>query len=235
MIWETAPSQTIFNTNGTITNGATPTSPGHLTNKVYVDGQIAQQVSKSGDTMTGQLIIQPVHQSPVMLKSTTAGVVTPQYISGVDSAGAQRWYVGQAGTNSADVLLYSTGNGSYLRIEASQISFNKNPVSLATQGTTAGSLVRKDYLDGLLAGQTPATALPLGGGTNLNGVIDPGFYYQDSNANAISGANYPTAQAGTLVVLKTAGVIQEYTVFGTAVRYIRAFYNNVWSTWRLLS
>ncbi|MGE6115174.1 tail fiber domain-containing protein [Aeromonas salmonicida] len=229
-------SQTIFNTDGTITNGATPSEPGHLTNKVYVDGQIAQQVSKSGDTMTGQLIIQPVHQSPIMLKSTTAGVVTPQYISGVDSTGAQRWYVGQASGGSPDVLLYSTGNLTYLRLEANQISFNKNPISTAAQGAAAGSLVRRDFLETSLSSQTPNNPVYIGASANLNNYQTPGFYFQDSNANAVSGSNYPTTQAGSLVVTNAAGIIQEYTVYGTGIRYIRTFYNlntTSWSPWAM--
>ncbi|ADQ53167.1 gp36 hinge connector of long tail fiber distal connector [Aeromonas phage 65] len=226
-------SQTIFNTDGTITNGATPTEPGHLTNKVYVDGQISQQVSKSGDTMTGQLLIQTANNAPIQLKSTTAGVVTPQYIVANDSTGAQRWYIGQASANSPDVLLYSTGNGTYLRLESNQVSFNKNPISTALQGTAAGSLVRRDFLESSLSIQTPNNAIKIPV-ANLNDYQTPGYYYQDSNANAVSGSNYPTPQAGALVVTKAAGVIQEYTIYGTGARYVRAFYTNVWSSWALV-
>lgn len=231
----TETGKTVFNTNGTITNGTNPTAAGHLTNKVYVDGLIAQQVSKSGDTMTGPLVVQNASNFPVTIQSTTVGVTNILALRATDSAGTQRWYVGQGASNSADVLLYSNANNTYVRLEDTQVSFNKNPVSLVSQGTIGASLVRKDYLDSLLAGQTPNNAINVGGSANLNNYQTPGFYYQDSNANATSGSNYPTAQAGSLVVLKTAGIIQEYTVHATAVRYIRAFYNNAWSTWKVIS
>ncbi|APU01112.1 tail fiber protein [Aeromonas phage 31.2] len=227
----TETGETVFNTNGNISNGTTPTAPAHLTNKVYVDNLIAQQVSKSGDIMTGQLTIHTANNAPLELKSTTAGVVTPQYIIGNDSTGAQRWYVGQASPNSPDVLLYSTANGTYLRLEANQISFNKNPISTASQGAAAGSLVRRDFLQTSLSSQTPNNPVYIGASANLNNYQTPGYYYQDSNANAVSGSNYPTQQAGALVVTKAAGIIQEYTVYGTGVRFIRAFYTNVWSAW----
>ncbi|WP_202864461.1 hypothetical protein [Aeromonas salmonicida] len=226
-------SQTIFNTDGTITNGATPSEPGHLTNKVYVDGQIAQQVSKSGDSMTGQLLIQASTSQPLALKSTTVGVTSGQYIIGLDSTGANRWYVGQGSANSADVLLYSYGHASYVGVGANSITLSKNPISLAAQGTTAGSLVRKDYLESELSSQTPNNPVYIGASANLNNYQTPGYYYQDSNANAVSGSNYPTPQAGALVVTKAAGIIQEYTVYSSGIRYIRTFYSPIWSAWAM--
>ena len=56
---ETSTAQTIFEAGGTIWNSIAPTSINHLTNKGYVDSAIAAgdalQVSKTGDTMTGNL------------------------------------------------------------------------------------------------------------------------------------------------------------------------------------
>ncbi|ATP09799.1 hypothetical protein CF134_18780 [Aeromonas salmonicida] len=219
----TAPKVLLSSAQGTEANSST--------RKDYVDGLIAQQVSKTGDTMTGQLVLHT--DVPIQLKSSTPGVARPQYIVANDSTGAQRWYVGQASANSADVLLNSTGNGTYLRLEANQISFNKNPISTAAQGAAAGSLVRRDFLESSLSIQTPSGALQIGGSANLNNYQTAGFYFQDSNASAGSGSNYPTAQAGSLVVTKAAGIIQEYTVYGTGARYIRTFYSPNWSAWAM--
>lgn len=221
----TAPKVLLSSAQGTEVNSST--------RKDYVDGLIAQQVSKTGDTMTGQLILQSTIDYPLALRSTTVGVGKSQYIVGVDSASNSRWYVGQSSGGSADVLLHSQGNSTYLRLEANQVSFNKNPVSLAPQGTTAGSLIRKDFLESSLSIQTPNGALQIGGSANLNNYQTPGFYFQDSNANAVSGSNYPTTQAGSLVVTKAAGIIQEYTVYGTGIRYIRTFYSPNWSAWAM--
>ena len=64
-------SNTVFNNDGTITNSVAPTNAGHLTNKAYVDSAIATgdalQVSKTGDTMTGNLT------APKVLVSDTQG------------------------------------------------------------------------------------------------------------------------------------------------------------------
>lgn len=201
------------------------------TRKDYVDAEIAKQVAKTGDTMTGPLVVNTSSNYPVMLKSTTVGVVTPQYLTGVDSAGNQRWYVGQGSGNSADVLLYSAGHAAYVRVEEDKVSFSKDPVSLAVQGTAAGSLVRRDYLQEETVGQTPQRAVPIPGSMNLNTFLSPGIWYQDSNANAISGSNYPTLQAGVLTVEKTAGVIQTYKVYNSSLTFTRAYYNSVWTPW----
>lgn len=210
-------------------NMPTPGDIGTLTT-AQINTELAKQVSRTGDTMSGQLVIQTANNAPLELKSTTAGVVTPQYIVGNDSTGSQRWYVGQASANSPDVLLYSTGNSTYLRLESNQVSFNKNPISTALQGTASGSLVRRDFLESSLSIQTPNNAIKIPV-ANLNDYQTPGYYYQDSNANAGSGTNYPTNQAGALVVTKSAGIIQEYTVYGSGVRFIRAIYDGVWSAW----
>lgn len=201
------------------------------TRKDYVDAEIAKQVAKTGDTMTGPLIVNTSSNYPVMFKSTTVGVVTPQYLTGVDSAGDQRWYVGQGAGNSADVLLYSAGHAAYVRVEADKVSFSKDPVSLAVQGTAAGSLVRRDYLQEEIVGQTPQRAVPIPGSLDLNTFLSPGIWYQDSNANAISGRNYPTLQAGVLIIEKTAGVIQTYKVYNSSLTFTRAYYNSVWTSW----
>ena len=52
-----AASNTTFNTDGTITSSATGTMPTHLITKGYVDTGLANQVTKTGDTMTGNLQI----------------------------------------------------------------------------------------------------------------------------------------------------------------------------------
>lgn len=51
----TLTGRTTFNTDGTITSSGTPTASAHLSTKGYVDTEVAKQVSKTGDTMTGNL------------------------------------------------------------------------------------------------------------------------------------------------------------------------------------
>lgn len=102
---------------------------------------------------------------------------------------------------------------------------------MANQGTIPGSLVRLDYLEANLLGQTPNNAIAIPGSTNLNIYLTAGFYYQGSNAQAISGSNYPIAQAGTLVVYRSAGVRQDYHVYGQNLSYTRAFVAEQWTNW----
>lgn len=67
---------------------------------------------------------------------------------------------------------------------------------------------------------------------NMDDVKELGVFYQDSNANT-TGRNYPTNEAGTLVVSRAAGIIQTYYVYGpTGGIYTRGYYGNAWSTWR---
>ncbi|MGL4508257.1 MAG: hypothetical protein ACRCUF_21255, partial [Aeromonas sobria] len=86
-------------------------------------------------------------------------------------------------------------------------------------------------VDAKLDKQTPATSQKLVGNQNLNDYQTPGHYFQDSNANASSGANYPTNQAGALTVEKTAGIVQTYKVFNGSVVYRRACYEGKWTAW----
>ena len=69
---------------------------------------------------------------------------------------------------------------------------------------------------------------------NLNDIQTPGFYHQTANANATTERNYPTAQAGTLVVTHAAGVVQEYTCYNSGNKYYRGFYGGSWGAWRTI-
>ncbi|AWH14527.1 tail fiber protein [Aeromonas phage 13AhydR10PP] len=89
----------------------------------------------------------------------------------------------------------------------------------------------KATIDAALTGQTPAMASAIPGSMDLNTFLSAGIWYQGNNAQAISGSNYPTPQAGILLVYKTAGVRQEYHVYGQNLSYTRAFYDGKWTNW----
>ncbi|HEK3217466.1 phage tail-collar fiber domain-containing protein [Proteus mirabilis] len=61
---------------------------------------------------------------------------------------------------------------------------------------------------------------------NLNNYNTPGVYYQPANANASIALNYPEASAGTLLVLKNAGITQLYYVYNSSRIYSRSQYGN---------
>lgn len=69
------------------------------------------------------------------------------------------------------------------------------------------------------------------GTTNLNIHTSPNIYYQDANANTSSALNYPTNQAGSLMVLRSAGVTQIYCVYNSSRMFIRSVYGGTWTAW----
>lgn len=60
---------------------------------------------------------------------------------------------------------------------------------------------------------------------DLNTLITPGVFRQDSDANAAASLNYPEPKAGSLTVTVGAGVQQRYHVYNTSRIYTRAQYN----------
>lgn len=82
--------------------------------------------------------------------------------------------------------------------------------------------------------QFPNTAQVIGSSQNLNNYTTPGFYFQNSNANASSGSNYPIAHAGTLIVTKDAGTTQMYYHYNGSGVYYRTLYGSTWTPWRTL-
>ena len=101
------------------------------------------------------------------------------------------------------------------------------------QGTAAGDAVRFDYL----GGQVPNRSTVIPGGADLNSYQTPGFYHQPTSANATSGSNYPTSQAGTLLVMKSAGVTQifvSYSADNVRRMFFRNFYGGGWSPWSMM-
>ncbi|MCA6221908.1 pyocin knob domain-containing protein [Photorhabdus antumapuensis] len=75
-------------------------------------------------------------------------------------------------------------------------------------------------------------AISVGDNANLNNITTPGVYYQKYHEYAKNGFNYPELLAGSLIVLKAAGVIQRYFVYNSSRIYTRSqFGNNPWTEW----
>ncbi|MFP2239964.1 pyocin knob domain-containing protein [Pseudescherichia vulneris] len=79
-------------------------------------------------------------------------------------------------------------------------------------------------------------AVSLGGGDNINSKTTAGLYYNAANSNATSANNYPSTNAGALLVMKDPGCTQVYYEYGAANSnkpriYHRGFYSNTWSSW----
>lgn len=75
-------------------------------------------------------------------------------------------------------------------------------------------------------------SIGIGTNQNLNSYQTPGIYYQPANANTSAALNYPENNAGTLMVLKNAGVTQVYYVYNSSRIWSRSIYSTgAWTPW----
>ncbi|EFD0960369.1 tail fiber protein [Escherichia coli] len=65
-------------------------------------------------------------------------------------------------------------------------------------------------------------SIEIGANQNLDNYKTPGLYHQPLNANTSAALKYPENFAGTLVVLKNAGITQIYYVYNTSRSYTRS-------------
>lgn len=75
-------------------------------------------------------------------------------------------------------------------------------------------------------------AVVIGENKNLNDYQTPGLYVQTANAYTSAALNYPENNAGSLSVLKSAGVSQVYHVYNSSRIWTRSKYStSEWTTW----
>lgn len=75
-------------------------------------------------------------------------------------------------------------------------------------------------------------SIEIGANQNLDNYKTPGLYHQPLNANTSASLKYPENLAGTLVVLKNAGITQIYYVYNTSRSYTRSQYSTGgWTPW----
>lgn len=119
---------------------------------------------------------------------------------------------------------------------ASDATAARNTLGLGTAATRGVTTSSTDTTSGrvLKVGDFGVgNTIGIPAGANLNNYTTPGEYRQDANANASPELNYPAQLAGSLKVIQAAGgVVQEYTTYGnTRRKFLRGFYNDVWSSW----
>lgn len=111
-----------------------------LTRKDYVDSANALKVNKSGDTMTGNLTIS--NFAPILvLNETDTG---------------KNWFLVADGSNCRFQMDNLGGRNAWEVNSAGTVSIY-DPISTTAQGGAAGSLTRKDYVDGQVATKAPTT------------------------------------------------------------------------------
>lgn len=67
---------------------------------------------------------------------------------------------------------------------------------------------------------------------DLNNYQEPGLYWCDADAEAITMLNLPTPYAFSLFVERHAGTKQTFTEYSTNRTFIRRFYNGWWTSWK---
>ncbi|QMR44123.1 phage tail protein [Citrobacter freundii] len=86
------------------------------------------------------------------------------------------------------------------------------------------SVTSQDIFDG--------QSVEIGAGQNLDNYQTPGLYFQPANANTSAALHYPENNAGTLIVLKNAGITQLYRVYNSSRCYSRSKYSTQnWTPW----
>ncbi|MBW7618138.1 tail fiber protein [Citrobacter portucalensis] len=86
------------------------------------------------------------------------------------------------------------------------------------------SVTAQDIFDG--------QCVEIGAGQDLDGYQTPGLYFQPANANTSTALHYPENNAGSLMVLKGAGITQVYRVYSSSRSYSRSKYSTgPWTIW----
>jgi len=83
------------------------------------------------------------------------------------------------------------------------------------------------------AGKYMVVGVNIAADVNLDGYRTTGLYLQGSSANAASGANYPTSNAGLLTVTQVGSMTyQTYRNYVGNAFYYRSYYNGTWYSWK---
>lgn len=171
--------QTVFST-------VTPPTPAQV-GAVSLDGSLP---------MTGTLTVQ--NGAAGRMVSLNAAAASSCYIYGIQG-GTPSWYVGN-GNASNVVTLNSYVFSTTLSLNSTSIDVNKPVVQSVAQGTSAGSLTRKDYVDsGLSTKATLATNNTFTGGVNT--------FQADGSPLRL---NAPTAGQTSYILASVAGVQNWY-------------------------
>ena len=153
---------------------------------------------------------------------------------GIEWAGGNLWKIYE----SPNDLTNASGNLQFVTDATRRMTIDTSG-NLDVTGTISGNgsgltNVDAETLDGYSIEDIQKKGSDIGGSADLNNYIVDGYYHQNSNANAASGSNYPTALAGMLTV-KSDGVMvyQTYQVYNDSTdTYRRGYYNGSWYSWK---
>lgn len=177
------------------------------------------QVKKAGDIMTGPLTLNYNNNGTDAQLVLQGNTLTPFRITtqSFDKSAIEfrlKSYGRYLGPADDQRLTYGTN-----------IDPNLNPMVYTTERKPTSDDVQSFYRDPGYLDQR-----------NLNDIVYPGVYSQQSDAFASTARNYPTWRAGTLVVYQNGannwGIIQEYKLYNQNITYSRVKSNaSGWSGW----
>lgn len=163
-----------------------------------------------------------------------------------------------AATPKAVKTAYDLANGKYTAQDASTAQKGLVKLSSATDSTSEalaatpkavkaandnanGRVPSERKVNGhSLAGDISVTSqdifdgqcVEIGPGQDLDNYQTPGLYFQPANANTSAALHYPENNAGSLMVLRSAGITQVYRVYSGSRSYSRSKYSTQpWTTW----
>lgn len=163
-----------------------------------------------------------------------------------------------AATPKAVKAAYDLASGKYTAQDAStaqkglvQLSSATDSVSEAHAATPKAVKTVNDNVNGRVPSERKVNGHSLGGdisvtsqdifdgqcveigpGQDLDNYQTPGLYVQPANANTSAALHYPENNAGSLMVLRSAGITQVYRVYSGSRSYSRSKYSTQpWTTW----
>ncbi|NDO81510.1 hypothetical protein CJP72_12260 [Citrobacter sp. NCU1] len=177
-------------------------------------------------TITNQLAKkQPLDATLTALAALATGANKLPYFTGADTV-AQTDFTQVARdilakSSIADVIKYLGLS------ETIEIAKNAVPATRKINGHALSGDVNVTSQD-IFNGQ----CVEIGANQDLNNYKTPGLYVQSANANTSAALHYPENNAGSLVVLKSAGVTQIYRTYNSSRSYTRSQYSTGgWTPW----
>ncbi|MFM5230930.1 hypothetical protein ACET9H_16955 [Aeromonas media] len=175
----------------------------------------------SGGTMTGALVLQQ-GRSLQIKGDTDDSDNDPTLQLSTEAGYAMMWRTPHPTLEGPGKSMEFIGIGT-----DSQITFRKD------KGLGDSSYSDyKVYHTGYKQSHTIGTPTELGANVDLDTLTTPGVYSQGSNAETSTALHYPEANAGSLVIYQSAGVVQEYRVYNSSRVWIRSKYSSsAWTAW----
>lgn len=135
--------------------------PTALTNKGYVDKQNALKVNKSGDTISGPIAL-TYDGNSLQFRLKTTDMTSDAWMSWVDSDNTRQGYIGIGSIINNDLELKSdVGNITLDCADGNEVRI-ASPVSSTEQGSSGESLVRRDFLEKMIASSVKEALFPVG-------------------------------------------------------------------------